>query len=75
MSSKEDNALEAELERNEKDAARYRWLAARFLGADFDWNEQAILVLCFEMDKGMRISADIGTTIDSAILAADKENP
>jgi hypothetical protein len=57
----------------EKDAARYRWLAARFLGADFDWNEQGVQVLCFEMSNGMRISADIDASIDAAILAAKEK--
>jgi hypothetical protein len=47
-------------------AERYRWLASRFVGADFDWNEQGVKVLCFEIDGDFRVSADVGASIDAA---------
>ena len=53
-----------------EDAARWRWIAPRFVGADFDWNEQGVSVLCFEIEKSFRISSDIDECVDVAIAAS-----
>lgn len=58
-----------------EDAARYQWLADRFLGADVDWNESGKVVLLFEIPPQSRVWGDCSMTIDAARLpqAAQKE--
>ena len=53
-----------------KDAERYRWLAARLLAADFDYNGEGVQALVFEMPDGFHASADCGATIDAAMRMA-----
>lgn len=48
-----------------RDAARYRWLRDRLLGADFDW--QGTQALVFEMPQGARVSASCDATVDAAM--------
>ena len=50
-----------------KDAARYRWLKDRLLGADFDWNESGICALAFQMPDDFIASSDCDETIDDAM--------
>ena len=54
----------------QKDAARYRWLKPRMMGADFDWNESGACALVFEWPRDVQIGADCDRNIDSAIEAA-----
>ena len=56
---------------DEKDAARYRWLRGRLIGADFDWNETGASALVFEMPKAARISASCDKTIDDAMALTE----
>ncbi len=53
----------------QKDAARYQFLKARLMGADFDWNESGACVLVFEWPKDVPIGADCDKNIDAAMLA------
>ena len=59
-----------ELDAERKDAERYRWLAARLLAADFDYNGEGVQALVFELPAGCAVSADCNATIDAAMLAA-----
>jgi hypothetical protein len=52
------------------DAARYRWLRARMLAADFDYNESGTQALVFEMPEGWKASADCDETINYAMARA-----
>ena len=54
----------------QQDAARYRWLKPRMMGADFDWNESGACALVFEWPRDVQIGADCDRNIDSAIEAA-----
>lgn len=54
----------------QKDAARYRWLKARLMGADFDWNESGACALVFEWPKDVPVGVDCDQNIDAAIEAA-----
>lgn len=69
-------ASEADLElaKQAQDAKRYRFLAARMLAADFDFNGEGVLALIFEMPAGFRVSADCDDTVDSAMEAAAEDN-
>lgn len=53
-----------------KDAERYRWLAARLLAADFDYNGEGVQALVFELPAGCTVSADCNATIDAAMRMA-----
>lgn len=50
-----------------EDAARYRWLRDRLIGADFDWNDSGTSALVFELPKEALISANCDKTIDDAM--------
>lgn len=55
-----------------KDAARYRWLRGRFLGADFEWRSgesPARTVLLFDWNRST-VWGDLDLTIDSVAAAA-----
>lgn len=51
----------------ERDAARYRWLRSRLVGASFDWDDEGITVLAFEMPPNISIGADCDRNIDAAM--------
>lgn len=51
-----------------KDAERYRWLAARLLAADFDYNGEGVQALVFELPHGCAVSANCNATIDAAMV-------
>ena len=53
-----------------KEAERYRWLAARLLAADFDYNGEGVQALVFELPAGCAVSANCDATIDAAMAAA-----
>ena len=53
----------------ERDAARYRWLKERLLGADFDWNESGVTVLAFEFPRNVGIGGNCDKNIDAAMAA------
>ncbi|WP_395055234.1 hypothetical protein [Polaromonas sp.] len=55
-----------------KDAERYRWLKTRFIGADFDWNENGESVLVFEWPASIPVGANCDGNIDAAIQASEK---
>ena len=65
-----EDAAKAELEALRNDAERYRWLAARLLAADFDYNGDGVQALVFELPTGCAVSADCDATIDGAMLVA-----
>jgi hypothetical protein len=57
-----------------QDAQRYRFLAERFLAADFDWGGDGTQVIVFEMPKGFSVIADCDETVDDAMkLAASSD--
>lgn len=71
--------VHANIRAMKKDAERYRWLNERYIGFDFGWSadengDNGKQVLCFEMDNGMRISADIDASIDAQIAASEPKN-
>lgn len=53
-----------------QDAARYRWLRARLIAADFDYAGEGISALVFELPQGCAVSADCDATIDEAMRHA-----
>ena len=59
-------ALLAELDAAREDAARYRWLRNRMLGVDFDWCENGMTALAFEMPDGCAYGSDCDQNIDAA---------
>ena len=63
-------ALITRLREAERDAARYRWLRSRLVGASFDWGEEGTTVLAFEMPPSLSIGADCDRNIDAAMLSA-----
>ena len=62
--------LTEEVQALRKDAERYRWLAARLLAADFDYNGEGVQALVFELPAGCTVSADCNATIDAAMRMA-----
>lgn len=60
-------ALGGAIDEMKRDAARYRWLKSRLLGADFDWNGSGAFVIAFEMPHEARVSANCDRTIDDAM--------
>jgi len=68
--NEERKALRAEVERLRPNALRYEFLKGRMCGADFDWNENGIYGLVFELPKNTAVSASCDDTIDRAIEAA-----
>jgi len=62
-------SIDGRLAALEADAKRYRWLAARLLAADFDYNGDGVQALVFELPVGCAVSADCNATIDAAMLA------
>lgn len=61
------DALLAERDALKKDAERYRWLRQRMVGASFDWDDEGMVVLAFEMPAGLSIGADCDKNIDAAL--------
>ena len=59
----------AELKR---DADRYRWLRSRLVGASFDWDDEGMTVLAFEMPPSLSIGADCDRNIDAAMQSEAK---
>lgn len=53
-----------------KDAERYRWLKSRMVGVNFDWDDEGMTALAFEMPDNLSFCADCDKNIDSAILVA-----
>ena len=49
-----------------KDAERYRWLKQQLIGASFDWDDEGMTVLAFEMPDGLAVGADCDRNIDAA---------
>ncbi|EPL59914.1 hypothetical protein B382_23693 [Stutzerimonas stutzeri B1SMN1] len=69
------DALLAERNAAQKDAERYRWLRQRLVGASFDWDDEGMTVLAFEMPDGVSIGADCDKNIDAARAALQGEQP
>lgn len=69
-----DGAPAEDIEALRRDAARFRWLSDRFLGADFDWGGDADAsgkcVLLIEVDGSVRVFGDLGATVDAAMGSA-----
>lgn len=59
--------IAAGVEQLKKDAERYRWLRQRLVGASFDWDDEGMTVMAFEMPDGVSIGADCDKNIDSAM--------
>lgn len=68
--------LEAERDALRKDAERWRFLAPKFTGFDFDWMpsdpdaRDGKSVLCFDMGREFSFSVDVESDIDAAIQSA-----
>jgi hypothetical protein len=62
--------IETQLKDARDIVARFRWLEARFIGADFEWGSDAegkpLQALVFRMEPGMRVCVDLAITIDAA---------
>jgi hypothetical protein len=52
------------------DAERYRWLKSRMVGVNFDWDDEGMTALAFEMPDNLSFCADCDKNIDAAMLAA-----
>jgi hypothetical protein len=75
VSALDYEALLAERDAAQKDAERYRWLRQRLVGASFDWDDEGMTVLAFEMPDGVSIGADCDKNIDAARAALQGEQP
>lgn len=60
-------AAQAEFDALAADAARYRWLRERMIGVDFDWAENGITALAFEMPDGCSFGGSCDQNIDAAM--------
>lgn len=49
-----------------KDAERYRWLKAQMVGASFNWDDEGMTVLAFQMPDGIALGSDCDKNIDAA---------
>ena len=64
-----------------KDAERYRWLAERFTGYDFNWmpsSENAAdgkSVAVFDIGRGFRGGRDFTAALDAVLTAATAKQP
>lgn len=67
VSHEDYEALLAERDALAKDAERYRWLRQRLVGASFDWDDEGMVVLAFEMPADLSIGADCDKNIDAAM--------
>ena len=56
-----------------KDAERYRWLKSRMVGVNFDWDDEGMTALAFEMPDSLSFCADCDKNIDAAMLASQPE--
>lgn len=63
---REIERLRAEEAGLREDAERYRWLRPRLFSADFDYNENGIVALVFEMPPSTQFWADCDMTVDAA---------
>lgn len=52
-----------------RDAARYRWLSSRLIGADFDWNESGTSALVFEWPADVPVRAGCSENVDAGMAA------
>lgn len=68
----EREALLAERDALKKDAERYRWLRQRLVGASFNWDDEGMAVLAFELPDGVSIGADCDKNIDAALQGEQK---
>jgi len=64
------DALKANLDAAEKDAARYQWLKARLLGVDWAFGDPSESVMLFTIPNTMRVSGNLDATLDTARTAA-----
>lgn len=73
----EIDTLRARLAACERDAARYRWLKERFLGAHFGYEGTVppSCVLTFKVPDTMRVSGNLDVTIDAALTTDDDFGP
>lgn len=62
-----------EIERLEKDAARFKWLSDRFIGADFEWGEHQTPVLLIGIGNAKVVWGDLGITIDAALSTQQEQ--
>lgn len=58
---------QVELERLRKDAERYRWLSKRMVGAHFNFDDEGMCVLAFQMPGTIHISASCDRNVDMAM--------
>ena len=59
----------AEADALRADARRWEWLALRFVGADFDWQDSGVPVVVFSWPEKAFISADVAESVDAAMGA------
>ena len=60
-------ALLAERDALKKDAERYRWPRQRLVGASFDWYDEGMTVLAFEMPDESSVCGDCDKCVDAAM--------
>ena len=63
-------ALLAERAELKRDAERYRWLREGLVGASFDWDDEGMTVIAFQMPDSITVSANCDKVIDDAMQAA-----
>jgi len=60
-------ALLAERAELKRDAERYRWLRGRLVGSSFDWDDEGMVILAFEIPDNVAVSASCDKVIDAAM--------
>ena len=66
--------LRAAAVESERDAGRYRFIRPRMVGVNFDWDDEGMTALAFEMPKGVSFGADCDKNIEAAMAAQEKAN-
>jgi len=60
-------AIIAERAELKRDAERYRWLRGRLVGSSFDWDDDGMVILAFEIPDNVAVSASCDKVIDAAM--------
>lgn len=63
--------IAAVMERRRKNDQRYRWLRTKLVGASFDWDDEGMTVLAFEMPPSISVGPDCDRNIDAAMAAKE----
>ncbi|MGX5220284.1 hypothetical protein ACVTMO_16830 [Pseudomonas segetis] len=60
-------ALLAERAELKRDAERYRWLRSRMVGVSFDWDDEGMVAIAFQMPPTTSFGANCDRNIDIAM--------